>query len=383
VAVTGLGIVSSVGSDLDRFFGWLCEGEPAPVRTPVQGFDPAAWLTAKQIRRSDPFARYAVAAARLAFTDGGAPAVPPARAGVVFGNAYGGTESLAAEAALLASDGPEAVSPFLAVAALEASAPAMVSIDLGWQGPSKIIATACASGTHAVGEAADLIRFGRCDVAVAGGTQGRITDLLMASYRNLRVLSTSGWVRPFDRRRDGFVFAEGAAALLLEPLDAAVARGARVYAEVLGWGHTSDGVGMVSPSGDGAVACIEAAIADAGIAPDDLVHVNAHGTGTLRNDEVEAQSLHRALGRRPPAVTSIKRLLGHAAAAAGAFEAVTAALAVHHGLAPSLGTDVEPDPDLDLDLVIGPPRRLERGPVLSTSLGLGGHNGALVLGPAD
>ena len=198
---------------------------------------------------------------------------------------------------------------------------------------------------RAAAEAAELVASGRVDVAVAGGTQGRVSPVLMASYRNLRVLSPSGWVRPFDRRRDGFVFAEGAAMLLLEPLAAAQARGARAYAEVLGSGHTNDAASMVSPSGAGAVACIAEAIADAGIDPDDLVHVNAHGTGTLLNDRVEAEALHQVLGRRPPAVTSIKRLLGHAAGASGAFEA------------------------------------LASGPVMSTSFGLGGHNGALVLGP--
>jgi 3-oxoacyl-[acyl-carrier-protein] synthase II len=381
VVVTGMGVVSSAGSDLHRFWSWLCAGDPAPVHTPVREFDPADWLTAKQIRRSDNFSRYAVASARLAFADGGAPVGSAGRSGVVFGNVYGALESLDAERAVLDQEGPTAVSAFLTAAACENAAPAMVSADLGWQGPSKTITSACASGTHAVGEGADLVASGRCDLVVAGGTQGRITELLMAAYRNLRVLSPSGWVRPFDRRRDGFVFAEGAAALLLEPLDAARSRGARIYAEVLGSGHTNDADSMVSPSGDGAVACILEAVGDAGIDPDDLVHVNAHGTGTLLNDRVEAEALAEALDRRPPAVTSTKRLLGHAAGASGAFEAVASALAIHHRIAPSLGTDVEPDPDLDLDLVIGPPRPLDAGPVLSTSFGLGGHNGALVLGP--
>jgi len=188
-------------------------------------------------------------------------------------------------------------------------------------------------------------------------------------------------VRPFDARRDGFVFAEGAAMLTLEPLDAALARGARIYAEILGSGHTNDAASLVSPTGSGAVEAITDAIEDAAVDPADIVHVNAHGTGTLVNDLREAEALHTVFGDRPPAVSSIKRTLGHAAGASGAFEAVAAALTVHTGIAPSLGTDVQPDPDLDLDLVIGPPREVGKGPVLSNSFGLGGANGTLIVGP--
>ena len=381
VVVTGLGVVSSGGSDLDRFWSWLAAGEPARVSTPVVDFDPRQYLTAKEVRRSDNFSRYAVGVARLALADAGAPVAEQRRSGVVLATVYGALESFDSEREAFDADGPTGVSPFLAPLSCENAAAAMVSADLGWRGPSKVLVTACAGGTHAVAEGADLIRSGRCDLVVAGGTQGRITPVLMAAYRNLRVLSPSGWVRPFDRRRDGFVFAEGAAALVLEPLDAALARGARIYAEVLGAGHTNDAGSMVSPSGQGAVECMEDALADAGLEPGDVTHVNAHGTGTLLNDLREAEALHDVFGPTPPPVTSVKRLLGHAAGASGAFEAVTAALTVHHGLLPSLGTDVEPDPDLDLDLVTGAPRPFEPGPVLSNSFGLGGHNGCLLVGP--
>lgn len=381
VVVTGLGVVSSGGSDLDRFWRWLCAGDPAPVSTPVTGFDPRDHLTAKEVRRSDNFARYAVGAAHLALADAGHPGAEPRRSGVVLATVYGALESFDAERVAFDAEGPEAVSPFLTALSCENAAPAMVSADLGWRGPSKVLVTACAGGTHAVAEGADLIRTGRCDLVVAGGTQGRITPVLMAAYRNLRVLSPSGWLRPFDRRRDGFVFAEGAASLVLEPLEAAQARGARIYAEVLGAGHTNDAGSMVSPSGQGAVECIEDALADAGVDPADVVHVNAHGTGTMLNDLREAEALHEVFGAEPPPVTSVKRLLGHAAGASGAFEAVASVLSVHHRLAPSLGTDVEPDPALELDLVVGAPRPLAAGPVLSNSFGLGGHNGCLVVGP--
>jgi 3-oxoacyl-[acyl-carrier-protein] synthase II len=382
VVVTGLGTVSAAGTDLRAFWSWLCDAPPAPVSTPVTDFDPRRWLTAKEVRRSDPFARYAVAASRLALADADLdPAVVPAtRAGVVVGTVYGALESLDAEAAVLADEGAAAVSPFLTALSCENAAPAMVSADVGWRGPSKVVVSACASGTHAVSDAVDLIRAGRCDAVLAGGTQGTITPLLLASYRNLRVLSTSGWVRPFDRRRDGFVFAEGAAMLVLEEHSAAVERGARIYAEVLGCGHTNDAGSMVSPSGSGAVECITEALGDAGLDPRDIVHVNAHGTGTMLNDLREAEALHEVFGTPPP-VTSVKRALGHAAGASGAFEAVASVLTVHHGVLPSLGTDVDPDPELGLPLVIGPSRPIDPGPVLSNSFGLGGHNGCLIVGP--
>ena len=382
VAITGMGTVSAAGTDLARFWDWVCAAPPAPVRTPVAHLHEDEWFTSKQLRRSDPFARHGVVAARLAVADAALDPtrVAPRRAGVVMATVYGALETLEAEQAKLDSDGPLAVSPFLTVASCENAVSAMISAHLGWRGPSRLIVTACAGGTHAVSEAADLVRSGRCDVVVAGGAQGRITPVLMAAYRNLRVLSTSGWVRPFDRRRDGFVFAEGGAALVLEALDDARARGARIYAEVLGSGHTNDADSLVSPSGAGAVECIEDALADAGLAPGDIAHVNAHGTGTTVNDAQEADALHRVFATPPP-VTSVKRVLGHAAGASGAFEAVTAALAVHHGVMPSLGTDVEPDPNMDLDLVVGPPRTFTPGPVLSNSFGLGGHNGCVILGP--
>ena len=379
VAITGLGQVSCAGTDLDRFWRWLCEAAPAPVSTPVTDFDPRAFQTAKEVRRSDPFARYAVAASRLALADADltAAAVEPRRGAVVLSTVYGALESLDREAAVLTTDGADAVSPNLSVAACENIAAAMVSAGLGWRGPSKVLVTACAGGTHAIAEAADLVAAGRVDAVVAGGTQGAINPLLMASYRNLRVLSPSGWVRPFDVRRDGFVFAEGAAVLVLEALDAARARGARIYAEVLGSGHTNDAASLVSPSGSGAVECIEAALDDAGVDAADVVHVNAHGTGTLVNDLREAEALHAVFGTRPPATTSIKRSLGHAAGASGAFEALA-----RFGGAMFASGDVEPDQELDLDLVVGPSRRIEPGPVLSNSFGLGGHNGCLVVGPA-
>ncbi len=383
MVVTGLGQVSAAGTDLDRFWRWVTEAPPAPVSTPVKDFDPTRFLSAKAIRRSDPFAQYGVAAARLALADAAHPGGlgDPRRGAVVLATVYGALQTLEAERDRMMADGPEAVSPNLPVASCENVVAAMVSADLGWRGPSRLVVTACAGGTHAVGQAATLVATGQVDVAVAGGSQGTITPVLMAAYANMRVLSTSGWVRPFDQRRDGFVFAEGAATLVLETLDGARSRGARIYAEVLGTGETNDAASLVSPSGSGAVECITQALEDADLDADDIVHVNAHGTGTLVNDRREAGALHEVFGSAPPPVSSIKRILGHGAGASGAFEAIAAVLSVQDGIAPSLGTDVQPDPDLDLDLVVGEPRPLRPGPVLSNSFGLGGHNGTLIVGP--
>jgi 3-oxoacyl-[acyl-carrier-protein] synthase II len=330
------------------------------------------------------FGRYAVGAGRLAVDDAGLDrrAIDPRRGAIVLSTAYAAEEHLEDERDVLRERGPEEVSPSLAVAATESIAAAMVSADLGWRGPSRTIIAACAGGTDAVFEGAQLVAQGRADAVVAGGVMGPVTEVLLASYRNLRVYSPSGWVRPFDRRRDGFVFAEGAAALVLEPLDAARARGARIYAEVLGGAETNDAASLVSPSGPGAIECIEGALADAGVDPADVTHINAHGTGTIVNDRQEAVAIDAVFGSHRPAVSSIKGTLGHGAAASGAFEAAAAALTIHTGVVPTLGPDVEVDPPLaHLDLVVGPSRRVEPGIVLSNSFGLGGHNGCLVLGP--
>ncbi|WP_421118972.1 beta-ketoacyl-[acyl-carrier-protein] synthase family protein [Aquihabitans daechungensis] len=384
VVVSGIGIVSPHGTDLDRFWDVVSASPPAPVTTQITGFSPRPLLDRREAARSDPFSQYAVHASVAALADAGVdPATVDARrGGVVLSTVYGGYEFVETEHARMAAEGPGSVSSYLSVAACENVAASMVSAHVGWRGPSRVIVTACAGGTHAVAEGADLVAGGRLDVALAGGTQGRITPLMMASYENLRVLSPSGWLRPFDRRRDGFVFAEGSAVLVLEPLAAVRARGGRIYAEVLGSGHTNDAGSMVRPTGSAAVECIEDALADAGVDPGDVVHVNAHGTGTVINDESEAEALHEVFGGRPPPTTSVKRILGHAAGASGAFEAAVVALTLHHGVLPSLGTDVEPDGSLGLDLVVGEPRPFEPGPVLSNSFGLGGANGCLVLGPA-
>ncbi len=385
VVVTGLGTVTAAGTSLDAFWSWLCTPSDEPVRGRVEGFEPRDWLSAKDVKRTDPFTRYAVGAACLAHDHAGSPDLDPRRTGVVLSTVYGALESFDAQAEVLAADGADAVSPFLTALSCENAAASQVSIRLGLRGPSRVVVGACAGGTYAVGDGADLIRSDRCDAVLAGGTQGTITPLLMASYRNLRVLSPTGWSRPFDRRRDGFVFAEGAAVLLLEERSGAEARGATILAEVLGSAGTNDAASMVSPSGSGAEECMRLALADAGVESVDVAHVNAHGTGTLLNDKVEAEALHAVFGPKAgdvPPVTSTKRITGHAAGASGAYEAVASVLTVARGELPPVGIDVEPDEALDLPLVTGGAKPFEPGPVLSNSFGLGGHNGCLVIAPA-
>ncbi|MCB1040813.1 MAG: beta-ketoacyl-[acyl-carrier-protein] synthase family protein [Acidimicrobiales bacterium] len=383
VAITGIGTVSSNGHDLDRFWNWICSAPPGPVVRRFDTFDPSPWMTPKEIKRSDRFTHYGVPAAHLAIADAGLdPAtIDPRRGGVVMSTLYGATLTIEEESARFDPDARDAVPAFLGMACCENLVAAMTSQHLGWRGPSKVVVTACASGTHAVSEGADLIRSGRCQAVVAGGAQGRVMEIIVSAFENLRLLSPSGWVRPFDVRRDGFAHTEGAAMLVLEDLDAARARGARIYAEVWGSGHTNDADSLISPSGSGAVECMTAALDDAEADPSEIVHVNAHGTGTGLNDRREAEALHEVFGSTPPPVTSVKRVLGHVTGASGAFEAAASALTVHHRVIPSLGTDVEPDPDLDLDLVIGDPRPVAAGPVLSNSFGIGGHNGCIVIGP--
>ena len=383
VVITGLGTISSNGHDLDDFWTWVSSAPPQPVVSEIHGFDPSPWLSSKEIKRFDYFTHLGVSAAHLALDDAGLDpsTIAPRRGGVVMGTLFGATRSM--EEQVLAFDPADAdqVPPFFGMAACENLVAAMTSQHAGWRGPSKVVVTACASGTHAVAEGADLIRSGRCDAVLAGGAQGRALRPIVASFDNIRLLSASSYVRPFDKRRDGFVYTEGAAVLVLERLDRALERGARIYGEVWGSAHTNDADSLISPSGSGAAECIEDALIDAGCEPGDIVHVNAHGTGTGLNDLKEAEALHAIFGATPPPVTSVKRVLGHATGAAGAFEAAAVALTVHHGLMPSLGTDVEPDESLDLDLVTGPPRPMDPGPVLSNSFGIGGHNGCLVIGP--
>ena len=382
VAVTGVGVVSCCGIGNDAFFAGLCAPAPEGEHR-VHDFDPSPWFDVKQARRADRFQQFSVASAQMALDDAGALDVDPARAGVIFGTGVGGLETLQQQITVLVEKGPRRVSPFLVPMIMGNAGAAAVSMRFGWRGPCETIVTACAAGTQAVGNAARLVQSGRCDAVITGGAEAAMAEIGIAAFSNMTALSTSGVSRPFDRRRDGFIIAEGGAALVLEELDAAVERGAHIYAEVLGSASTADAhhITAPAPGGSGALACMELALEDAGVRAGDVAHVNAHGTSTPLNDLAEAEALEKLFGTPGPAVTSIKGVTGHSLGAAGAIEAVCCALTIERGLIPPTAGLEQLDPEMHLDVVTGAPRPLPAGVLLSNSFGFGGHNGCLVIAP--
>jgi 3-oxoacyl-[acyl-carrier-protein] synthase II len=381
VAVTGLGAVTCCGSSVDALWQGLLE--PSVVGGEVRGFDPTNWFGPKEVRQLDRFAQFSVASADMCVADAGDLAVDPAKAGVVFATGVGGLDTLASQVGLYNEKGADRVSPRLVPMMMANAGAAGISMRLGWRGPSEVICTACAAGTHAVAAAARLVASGRCDVAIGGGAEAGMNPVAQAAFANMTALSSSGNSRPFDARRDGFVMTEGSAALVLEDWDRAVARGATIYAELAGTASTADAhhITAPSPDGAGAVACMELAIADAGLQPGEVGHINAHGTSTPLNDLAEARAINKVFGEPGPLVTSTKGVTGHGLAAAGAIEAVAAVLSIHHATIPPTAGYGEADPEIDLRIVHGAPATWEPSAVLSNSFGFGGHNGCIVFLP--
>jgi 3-oxoacyl-[acyl-carrier-protein] synthase II len=386
VAVTGLGVVSGCGVGVDALWAGLQqEPEPARVRT-VPHWDPSPWMSGREARLSDRFTQLAVAAAALALSDAGLDpaAVDPTRAAVQIGTGIGGVASFETMVRTLDERGADRVSPFSIPMIMPNAAGAVVSIRLGWRGPVETLTTACAAGTHSIGAAARLVALGVCDVALAGAADCSLVTSTIAGFTNAGAMSRSGRSRPFDRHRDGFVAGEGAGLLVLERLAAARARGARVYAVVAGTASTADAHDLTAPSpgGAGARECMSAALADAGLDPAAVCHVNAHGTATPTGDAAEASAIHALLaGRRVP-VTSVKGVLGHAFGAAGAIEAVVACAGfARRAIPPTAGFEQPDDVTAVLDVVTAL-RPWEPGPMLTNSFGFGGHNATLVLVPA-
>jgi len=382
VAVTGMGAVTCCGLGTDALWKELVTPSIDGERR-VPEFDPNAYFGPKEVRRVDPFAQFSVAAAEMALADAGELDADPWRAGVIFGTGVGGFSTLAEQVQVYLEKGPRRVSPFFVPMMMPNAGAATVSMRFGWRGPSETITTACAAGTHSVGAAARLVATGRCDVAIGGGAEASLHPVAVAAFSNMTALSTSGVSRPFDVRRDGFVIAEGAAALVLEDWDRAVSRRARIYAEVAGFGSTADAYHITAPAPDGAgaVACMEQALSDARLRPQDIVHVNAHGTSTPLNDQAEATAINKVFGDPGPIVTSNKGVTGHALGAAGAIEAVASVLSIERRLIPPTYGCEEIDPEVHLDVVTGEARPWEPGPILSNSFGFGGHNGCLIFLP--
>jgi 3-oxoacyl-[acyl-carrier-protein] synthase II len=381
VAVTGMGAVTCCGVGVDALWDGLLH--PSVVGGAVRDFEPRDWFGPKEVRQLDRFAQLSIASADMAAADAGDLTVDPAKAGVVFATGVGGFETLADQVGVYNEKGADRVSPRLVPMMMANAGAAGISMRLGWRGPSEVICTACAAGTHAIAAAARLIATGRCEVAIGGGAEASLHPVALAAFSNMTALSTSGNSRPFDIRRDGFVMTEGAAALVLEEWDRAVARGATIYAELAGAASTADAhhITAPSPDGAGAVACMELALADAGITTTEVGHINAHGTSTPLNDLAEARAITKVFGEPGPLVTSTKGVTGHGLAAAGAIEAVAGVLTIHYATIPPTAGYEQPDPEVTIQVVHGAPRPWEPSAVLSNSFGFGGHNGCLVVLP--
>lgn len=389
VVITGIGALTGPAVGADAYWSALLDPPLPATHRRLLSFDPREWMDRRQARRSDRFAQVAVAAGCLAHDDAGAPDVSPDETAVVMGTCVAGLLTTMTEADHLRTGGALAVSPLFGVSFMNNANAAGIAYRLGCRGPAFAVASGCASGTHAIGEAALLVATGRAEVAYAGGSEASLTsddprhDLVPAALMNLRVHTTAAVSRPFDRERDGFVYAEGAAVLRLETLDAALARDARIYAEICGYGNTIDAADLIAPepSGDGLVRAMRQALAGADAAPDEVGFVNAHGTGTIANDLAEASALHAVFGAPGPPINSFKAVTGHSGAGAGALEAAGVALSIHHARIPPTAWVREVDSSLGLDVVVGEARSWEPRLSLSNSLSLGGQNGSLALRP--
>lgn len=382
VVATGIGVVTAAGIGHEPFWKSLFSPQWDGHRR-IEAWDPTPWIESRQARHTDRGTQFAVAAADLAITDAGGLGANPERSGVLLGTGLGGLGTMEAQVGVRHERGDRRVSPFVVPMVMPNAAAAAVSTRLGWHGPCETIATACAAGTHAVGNAARLIASGACETVLAGGAEACITPTIVAGFTNMKALSPAARTRPFDVDRDGFAMAEGAAILVLEERVSALRRGARIYGEILGSASTADGYDITQPEPEGTsvMACIRTALAVGGLDAADIRQINAHGTATTLNDAVEAKAIRTVFGSHSPAVTSTKGATGHAFGAAGAIEAAAILLSMRHKVIPptvGLGT---PDPKFDLDLVVGVGRPWQPGPALSFSLGFGGHNGVLAIGP--
>jgi len=399
VVVTGLGMVSPVGNSVPDAWAALLDGRsgagpitrfdaggfPVGFACEVKGFEVADWVDAKAARRMDRCTHLVLAAAQQAERDSGLELASVGEsAGTAIGTALGGVASFEQTVLQLSSRGPDRVSPFSIVQTLPNLAAGSVSIDRGTRGPLLTQSTACAASNMAIGDGFDAIRLGRADVMLCGGTEAPVTPVAVAGFAAMRALSTRAddpetASRPFDAGRDGFVIAEGAAVLVLEELEHARARGARVYAEIAGYGVSSDAnhVSDPDPVGANAARAVRMALADAGLQPEDVGYVNAHGTSTPAGDAAETRVLKLVFGDtlpRRPLVSSTKGATGHTLGAAGAVEAVFTVLALHHGTLPPTINQAATDPECDLDYIANTARVEQVDAALSNSFGFGGHN---------
>jgi 3-oxoacyl-[acyl-carrier-protein] synthase II len=378
VAVTGSGAITCAGVGVEALWSAL-QKDTAPPSKRIAPFDATHIGGPKELRRFDPFSLYALMAADEAWNQSGLTG-PLVDAGSIVTTGIGGLQTVLEQFRVLSEKGPDRVSPFMVPMMMPNAATAAVSMRFGLGGPCETVTTACAAGTHAIGNAARLVATGRSTVAVAGGAEAVMVEIAEAGFRNMTALSNTEFSRPFDIERDGFVMGEGAGILILEEWEHAIARGATIYAEVLGAASTADAhhITAPDPSGHGAIRCMELALEDAGVTASEVSHINAHGTSTPLNDLAESVAVHAVFGDDPPPVTSIKGHLGHSLAAAGALEGVVSVLTLVNQLIPPTAGTTKVDPDVGLDVVIGEARAANVEVVLSNSFGFGGHNGSVV-----
>ena len=386
VAIVGLGVVSCAGTGLDAFWQGLNAAPPEGERR-VHDFDPLPFYdNPKEARRADRSQQMATASATMAIEDAGDLTSDPARCGVIYATGVGGLQTFEEQVLVHARKGARRVSPFMVPMIMPNAPGAAISMRFGLQGPNETITTACAASTHAIGYATRLIQMGYADVIVSGGAESVMSPVGTAGFQNMTALSSSGRSMPFDKDRDGFMMTEGSATLILEEMESAKARGIRIYGEVLGSGSTADAhhITAPAPGGDGALRCMQLAIEDAGLSSNDIASINAHGTSTPLNDAAEAEALSKLFGDNGPPVTSTKGITGHALGAAGAIEATAVLLSFIHKQIPPTSGFTTPDPEMaEFNLVTGGPQDWEPGPSMSNSFGFGGHNGSIVLAPAE
>jgi 3-oxoacyl-[acyl-carrier-protein] synthase II len=407
VVITGMGAVSPLGNDLPSTWNAAVAGEsgidfiqsfdatgfPVRVAAEVKGFEPPEIVSPKEARRLDRNVLLALAAGKEALDDAALDAqYEPERIGILFGSAIGGFLGIMQQHEVLQERGHDRISPYFLPGVLVDSASGQLAISLGLRGPNYAPVSACATGSHAVGEGAEVVRRGDADAVLAGGTEACMHPLILAGFCAMRGLAAEEEYpprasRPFDATRAGFVIGEGAGALVLEELEAARARGATIYAEVLGYGTSNDAYHMAAPEPDasGVALMMRSALERAGVEPERVGYINAHGTSTPLGDAAETKAIRDVFGEHADrlAVSSTKSVMGHCFGAAGALEAQMAALAVRHGILPPTINYEHPDPVCDLDYVPNEAREAEVDVALSNAMGLGGHNACVLIGSLE
>jgi 3-oxoacyl-[acyl-carrier-protein] synthase II len=404
VVITGLGAVTPIGNTAEEFWSGLVQGRsgigpitrfdasayPTRIAGEVRGFDALAYIDKKDDRKFDPFLKYAVACALMAVEDAGLDLgqVDKSRFGVLVGSGIGGITTLLDSHDVLNAKGPDRVSPFFVPMLIINMASGIISMRLGARGPNSSVVTACATGNHAIGDAMKIIERGDADVMVAGGAEAIIIPLTIAGFCQMKAMSTRNdeptrASRPFDADRDGFVCGEGGGLLLIEALDHAQRRDARIYAELCGYAMTGDAYHMTAPDpeGDGAARAMAGALRDGEVEASEVGYINAHGTSTPYNDKFETMAIKRVFGEHAYklAVSSTKSMTGHLLGAAGGIEAIAAALAIHHGVLPPTINYEKPDPECDLDYVPNQARKQDLEVALTNAFGFGGTNATLAL----